>query len=239
MKQWMLLSLACGSLLAPAALKAAPAWSGTVALASDNLLRGVSRSSNDPAASGELRAQWANGVFASLWTSTSRVRPADDTTLEIAGTLGMAVPLRGNWAVRGSYTHYESPWQQRADFYRYDEFTLDLRYRDALFLTASYSPNTSRYASGYGPAWDKDAFAYEASMQRELRTNLRAHAGVGYYDLSSLFGEGYWYGSIGLGWSWHRVQMDLSWVDTDDKAERLSYIGAAGSRVLLILGFNF
>lgn len=239
MKQWTLL-LACALLLpGPLTLAAPPAWSGSVALASDNLLRGVSRSSNDPAVSGELRAQWTGGAFASLWTSTSRVRPADDTTLEFAGTAGMAMPLRAGWAVRGSYTHYESPWQQRADFYRYDEFTVDLRYRDALFLSATYSPNTSRYGSAYGPAWDGDAFAYEASVQRAVFTRLRAHAGLGYYDLSGLFGEGYWYGSVGLGWSWRRLQADLSWVDTDDKAEGLSYVGAAGSRVLLILGFNF
>ena len=121
MKQWMLLSLALGGLLEPATLRAGPAWSGTASLASDNLLRGVSRSSNDPAASAEARAQWSNGAFASLWASTSRVRPSDDTTLELAGTLGVAVPLQAGWAARGSYTHYESPWQTRTDFYRYDE----------------------------------------------------------------------------------------------------------------------
>jgi uncharacterized protein (TIGR02001 family) len=238
MKHRMLSPLACLA-LAPAAFAGAPTWSGSVAVASDNLLRGVSRSSNDPALSGELRAQWGRGAFVSIWSSTSRVRPADDTTVELAATAGMMAPLRGDWAIRGSYTHYESPWQNRADFYRYDEFTVDLRYRDTLFLTASYSPNTSRYASSYGPAWDGDTFAYEASLQRELRTNLRAHAGVGYYDLSNLFGEGYWYGSIGLGWSWRRLQADLSWVDTDETAERLSYAGAAGGRWLFMLGINF
>ncbi len=27
---------------------------------------------------------------------------------------------------------------------------------------------------------------------------LQAFAGVGYYDLSDLFGDGYWYGSLGV-----------------------------------------
>lgn len=236
--------LSCTAVLGPAILPlpataASPDWSGTVALASDNLLRGVSRSSNDPALSVEGRVAFSGGAIASLWASTSRVRPVDETTVELAATAGYGLQIRGGWALRGSYTHYESPWQERADFYRYDEFTVDLRYEDMLFLSVSYSPNTSRYGSAYGPVWDGETFAYEASLQRGLRHNLHAHAGLGYYDLSSLFEEGYWYGSIGLGWSWRRWRADLSWVDTDEKAEDVSYSGAAGGRVLFILGFNF
>jgi hypothetical protein len=103
----------------------------------------------------------------------------------------------------------------------------------------AWSPNTSRYGSSYGPAWDGDTFAYEASVQRSLRSGLQAHAGVGYYDLSALFGEGYWYGSIGLGWTGRHWRTDLSWVDTDSSAEHLSYAGTAGGRVLFVLGFRF
>jgi uncharacterized protein (TIGR02001 family) len=238
MKRWMSKLLACATLL-PATLPAAPRWDGGVTLASDNLLRGVSRSSNDPAISADAQVQFASGIFGGLWASTSRVREADDTTVELAATLGFAAALRGNWSIRGSYAHYESPWQHRADFYRYDELTLDLRYRESLFFSVSYSPNTSRYGSGYGPSWDGETFAYEASYQHSLGSGLRAHAGVGYYDLSDLFGESYWYGSIGLGWSWRHWQADLSWVDTDDSAESVSYAGNAGGRALFVLGFRF
>jgi len=238
MKRWMQMLLACAT-LAPALLSAAPRWGGGFTLSSDNLLRGVSRSSNDPAASAEADVLFANGIFSSLWASTSRPRESEDTTVELAATLGIGAALRGDWAIRGSYVHYDSPWQKRPDFYRYDELTVDLRYRDTLFFSGAWSPNTSRYGSAYGVAWDGQTFAYEASVQQPLRSSLRAHAGVGYYDLSDLFGEGYWYGSIGLGWSSRHWQADLSWVDTDASAEHLSYVGTAGSRVLFVLGFRF
>ena len=66
--------------------------------------------------------------------------------------IGPGAALRGDWAIRGSYVHYDSPWQKRPDFYRYDELTVDLRYRDTLFFSVAWSPNTSRYGSAYGVA---------------------------------------------------------------------------------------
>jgi len=238
MKRWMQCLLACAA-VAPGVLPAAPRWDGGLALATDNLLRGVSRSSNDPALAADAQVLFASGVFGSLWASTSRPRESQDSTVEFAATIGFGVALRGDWAIRGSYAHYESPWQERPDFYRYDELAVDLRYRERLFFSVAWSPNTSRYGSRYGVAWDEEAFAYEASFQQPIRSGLRAHAGVGYYDLSALFGEGYWYGSIGLGWARGHWQADLSWVDTDSSAEQLSTAGTAGSRVLFVLGLRF
>lgn len=229
---------ACLLLAAPVA-QAEPRWGGSVTLANDHLLRGVSRSSGDPALSAEWHVQGTGGWFGSLWASTSRVRPADSTTVELSATLGVGLPLGRDWAMRGSYTHYESPWQTFADFYRYDEVTLDLRYREAFLVSASFSPNTSRYASAHGLAWEGNALAVEAAVQRELLPRLRAHAGAGYYDLSDLFGEGYWYGSVGLGWAGRRWQLDASWVFTDAAASRLSYADAAGNRALFQVSHVF
>lgn len=223
--------------LSPA--EAAPRWGAYVTMASDYIQRGVSRSSGDPAVSAEAHVQWDAGWFASLWASTARVRPTDPTTVELAGTVGYGRALTQDWNLRGSYTHYESPWQNYADFYRYDEFTADLRWRESLLLSASWSPNTSRYSSVYGPVWEKDALALEASWQQGFGKGWRGFAGVGYYDLSDLFGKGYWYGSIGLGWTWNRWQLEGSWVFTDDAAAQLFYVESAGDRALLAVRYNF
>lgn len=228
-----------GLLLGAQAAAAAPQWSGSVMLASNHLMRGVSRSSNDPAASAEVQAQFADGWSAGLWASTSRVRPIDAATVELAATLGFGAALNDDWALRGSYSHYESPWQYRAGFYRYNEFTVDLRFRDSLLVSASYSPDTSRYAAAYGPVWRRDATAFEASWQRSLAPGLRGHVGAGYYDLSDLFGEGYWYGSAGLSWTWRRWQLDASYVHPDRTAADLSYPGDARRRGLVTLRRTF
>jgi uncharacterized protein (TIGR02001 family) len=226
-------------LLPPALQAGAPQSGGSVTASSNYLLRGVSRSSNDPALSAELHTQFTNGLFGNLWASTSRPRTADDTSAELAATLGIALPVSDSWSARLTYTHYESPWSSRTGFYRYDEISADFSLRDRLYLSASYSPNTSRYAPGYGPVWNRDASAFEASYQQPLTATLRAHAGAGYYDLSALYGEGYWYSSAGLGWHRGKWAIDLSLVWPDAAARRLSYERAAEKRLLGSLSFAF
>ena len=237
------LSFAASTLLAAAMSAAAqaapPQWGGSLTLSSNHLLRGVSRSSNDPALSAQVQVQSLDGWLASLWVSSSRPRVQDSTTLEFAGTLGYARRIDQDWTLVGSYTHYEKPWGFRPGFYRYDEFTADLHWRESLLLSVSYSPDLSRYAPAYGPVWNRNAWTYEATWQQELRPHLRAWAGAGYYDLSDLYDDGYWYGSVGLGWRQGRWQLDASYVIPDHTATRLSYPGAARRRVLAALSVSF
>jgi uncharacterized protein (TIGR02001 family) len=238
MNRWMLCCLACLAPLAEAPA-AEPQWGGAVTLSSNYLLRGVSRSNNDPALSAELHGQLASGLFGSLWASTSRVRAADDTSVEFGATLGFVARINDNWATSWSYSHYESPGFAFADFYRYDELKVDLRFQERLQLSVSHSPNTSRYAPGYGPVWHRSATAFEAGYQQRLGHGLRGYAGAGYYDLSALFGQGYWYGSLGFGWSAGHWSVDLSYVIPDSAARRLSYPPAADRRALASLAFSF
>jgi uncharacterized protein (TIGR02001 family) len=219
-------------LLAPLAQAASPQWGGSVTLSSNYLLRGVSHSSNDPALSAEVHAQFNGNVFASVGLITSRFNPNADTTPELSATLGIAGPLGEDWIGRISATHYETPWSAFPDFYRYDELTADLTFRDRWHVSATWSPNTSLYAPGYGPVWHRSTRAYEASYQHRLRPGLQAFAGAGYYDLDDLFGEGYWYGSVGASLTRGRWQFDLSWVMPEATAQRLSWPGTAEARWL-------
>lgn len=234
----LLHAIAC-VLLAPPAPAAAPEWGGSATLASDHLLRGISRSSNEPSLAAELHAQTRQGWFAGLWTATSRVRWQDSTTLDLAATLGFGAMLGSHWNWRASLSHYDSPWQYRPRFYRYDELTLDLRWRERLLLSASYSPNTSAYSQADGPVWRRQAWAYEASWQQALRADLHGHLGAGYYDLSDLFGEGYWYGSAGLAWTRQRWRADVSYIHPGNAARRLSYAGTARRGPLIALSYVF
>jgi uncharacterized protein (TIGR02001 family) len=233
-------SCLAGCLLAATAAHAAPPqWGGSVTLASNYLLRGVSRSSNDPALSAEVHAQFNGNFFAGVGVITSRYVPAADVTAELSATLGFAAPLNENWIGRISVTHYESPWSALPDFYRYDELTAELTWRDRWRISASYSPNTSRYAPVYGPVWHGKAIGFESSYQQPLHAGLQAFAGVGYYDLSDLFGDGYWYGSLGVSLTRQHWQFDLSWVMPEATAQSLSYPGTAGQRLLATLTRNF
>lgn len=234
-----ILCLAASMLLTAGASAAAPQWAGNVTVSSNHLLRGVSRSSNDPAVSAQVEVQSSAGWLASVWASTSRVRAADSTSVELAATLGYARSLNDDWTIVGSYTHYESPWGFQPAFYRYDEFTVDMHLRESLLLSVSYSPNLSRYSVSRGAAWQREAWAYEATWQRELRPHWHGWAGLGYYDLSDLFGSGYWYGSVGVGWRQGHWRLDTSYVIPDRDARRLSYPEGARRRVLAALSYAF
>jgi uncharacterized protein (TIGR02001 family) len=226
-------------LLQVAAHAAAPTFGGGVSLSTDHVLRGTSRSSGDAALSAELHLQWPSRWFVAAWASTSRVRPADSTSIEVAATLGYGLPLSDDWTLRGSYSHYENPGQTRADFYRYDEITVDLAFRESLLLSASYSPNTSRYGWAYGPVWHREAMAWEAAWQHPLGRRLHLHAGAGYYDLSDLFGTGYWYGSAGLTLTHGRWQLDGAWLIPQRNAHEQTYRKAADRRAVFTLSWNF
>lgn len=230
--------LVCGLVALPA-LPATPQVGGAIAATSNYLLRGTSRNYNDPALSTEIHAAFSPGIFASLWASTTRLRAVESTTVELAATLGYTGRIGADWSWAGSVSHYETPWS-RSDFkYRYNELTLDLSWQERLLVSASWSPDTSRYAPDYGYARRREALAVESLYQQTLPYDVRAWAGVGYYDLSDLFGSGYWYGSIGLGWTWRRWQVDAAWVVPADAAKRLSYPGAARQRLAGSLSFNF
>ncbi len=236
MHRWFM-PLLCGFVALPA-LSATPEWSASITAGSDYLLRGTSRNYNDPALAAEIHVQSSGGAFASLWASTTRLRSNTSTTAELAGTLGYTGHIDADWSWIGSFTHYETPWSRSSE-YRYNEFTIDVDWRERLLLSVSWSPDTSRYAPDYGFVASRHALDYEAGYQQELYRNVRAYAGAGYYDLSALFGRGYWYGSAGLGWTWHRWQLDASYVVPADAARHLSYPGAARRRAVVSLSLNF
>jgi uncharacterized protein (TIGR02001 family) len=233
------LSLLGCLLLAPLASAAPPQWGGSAVLASDYLQRGVSRSQEEPALSGELHMQSGHGLFAAVWASTTRARDADATTVELSATLGISRPLGEDWTGRLGVTHYESPWASFPGFYSYDEVSADLIYRERLYLGISFSPDTSRYSPTRGPVWNRNAAAYEAGYQQTFTNHLRGSAGIGYYDLTNLFDKGYWYGSAGVSLTQGRWRLDLSYVATSDSAKRLSYEGVADNRALASLTVSF
>jgi len=230
----LMLGLILGS-----AQAAPPIWGGSIALSSNYLVRGVSRSSDDPAVSAEVHARFSGNFFAGIGAISSRVQPRASTTAELNVTAGFAGAINEDWMGRISVTHYETPWSDFTDFYRYDEFTGELAFRDRWFVSVTYSPNTSLYAPHYGPVAHRNTMAYESSYRQPFKSGLSAFAGVGYYDLDDLFGEGYWYGSFGASLIRQKWQFDLSWVMPESAAQGLSYPGAAEQRLLASVTRNF
>jgi len=241
MSRAILTAAAC-ALAATAAATAVQAaqqsWGGSVTLASDHLLRGISRSDDRPSLSGELHLQAGSGLFGALWAATTRTEESG-SSVDVSATLGLGGRSGRDAGWRLAWSHYQSPWQRNAEWYRYNEFTADLQLRDALLLSVNWSPDTYVYSAYTGVASRIDAMAYEASFQHHLPAGWRGHGGAGFRDFMGGTGGSYWYGSLGLGWAGRHWESDLSYVYAGEGASEMSWPGTAQRTVLLRLTYSF
>lgn len=234
-----LLIAAAVVLAAPPAATAQASWGGSVSLSSDHLQYGISRSSHDPSLAAELHMLERHGVMASLWAATSRAREVDSTSVDVGATLGIGGLIGRATSWRAAWSHYESPWQSNARWYRYNEFSLDVQMRDVLLVSVRWSPDTTVYYAYSGVVPELDALAYEASVQHQLPAGWRGFGGAGFRDLPGSVGGGYWYGSVGVGWSSRRWQADVSYVYPSDGASEVSWPDTVQRQMLLRLAFVF
>jgi uncharacterized protein (TIGR02001 family) len=211
---------------------------GHLDVTTDYVFRGVSQTRGKPAAQADLHYQTSAGWFAGAWGSTVDLNRGPGATMELNAYAGRAWPIGGPWNARITAVQYYYP--NDTTFLRYDYFELvaSLAYEDRLALTMSWSPNTSRYSS-YGISRDQRTFTYEMVGQWPLREPLSATGSVGYYDLSQLFGSGYFYGSVGLGGSFNRFRVDVAYFATNQEGTDLFGPEVAGDRWSLTVAWWF
>jgi uncharacterized protein (TIGR02001 family) len=199
---------------------------GSVGVTSDYRLDGLSLSGNKAAVQAELHLQTRtenNGAwFAGLWASTVRLSGQSDSSVQLEGFLGRQWTLNPDWLGTLTLAHYAHPWDSLLKHYDYDELTAEVSFRDRLRLTAAYSPNTDLY-SYYGFVENRKSIAYEAAGTLPVWGALAATAGLGFRDVASFFGTGYWYGSAGLAYDRARVHASLIRIRTDRTARGLFY----------------
>jgi uncharacterized protein (TIGR02001 family) len=189
----------------------------------------VSQTLGSPAAQADLHYQTATGWFAGVWGSTVNLNQGPGATFEIDAYAGRAWLVSGPWNARVTAVQYIYP--NDTGYLRYDYFEVSgsVLYEDRLEFTVSWSPNTSRY-SAYGVSRGEPAASYELVGQLPLRGPLSATGSVGYYDLSQLFGTGYFYGSAGLAAEFRRIRVDLAYFATEQAATDLFGSDVAGNR---------
>jgi uncharacterized protein (TIGR02001 family) len=211
---------------------------GHVDVTTDYVFRGVSQTLGAPAVQADLHYQTSTGWFAGVWGSTVNLNHGPGATMEFDAYAGRAWPISGPWSARVTAVQYIYP--NDTAYLRYDYFELagSFYYEDRLAFTVSWSPDTSRYSS-YGVSRDEPAVAYDLVGQFPLRGPLSATGSVGYYDLSRLFGTGYWYGSAGLAATFDRIQIDLAYFAAEHEATDLFGSAAAGDRWALTVAWRF
>jgi uncharacterized protein (TIGR02001 family) len=209
-------------------LSSAPAiaqWGGSLGVASDYVLRGVSHSDGDPSGQIDVHYYGSRDWYAGLWAASVR-RGDEHTTAELNAYLGYNFAIAGAWNGSLSLVHYDDPWNHPRRDYNYDELSATIAYSDRVFVSAAASPDTPIDAT-YADRARRAAFAYDLAAHQPLWRNLAADAGIGYYDLHRQIGAGYVYYSGGLDFRWRALQVQLLYIGTNATAKRLFYEDAA------------
>lgn len=215
------LCAACGVLASVRAQ--AQGWNGSLALASDNLYRGLSLSSDRPAWLVDLRypigTDWTLGLGAS--GAIGERRPEQDSAVEqVVLRVDRHWQIDADWSARLGVAHYDEPWSFWRNQLRYDEISAAIGYRGRWSLSLALTPNrTSVYARS---RYERSGVATwtEATFRQPIVERLAADFGVGYAALSHSGDHDYGYISTGLSYGIDDVDLYLAYVWTDATAPR-------------------
>jgi uncharacterized protein (TIGR02001 family) len=210
---------------------ASDVWGGSLALTSDYFVRGISRTSDQPALQLDLHFSSSLGFLAGAFASNTQINPNESRDMELSGFVGFAWNLSTDWRSKILVSHYAYPWNQAGSNYNYDELDLDLAYQGWLHFSLDYSPNSPRFLQApYRSFVGVTEKAAEVSMQRQFLGKLSATAGLGYSFLDGPESGGYTYWSVGGAYDLGAVSLAVSYVNTTAEAKALFYNAAATGR---------
>jgi uncharacterized protein (TIGR02001 family) len=206
-------------------------WAGSAALTSDYLVRGISRTSNDPALQLDLHYANSNGFLVGVFASNTQIDPGEPKDAELSAFIGFGWSVTDSWRARVLASHYAYPWNRAGSHYNYDELDLDVSYQGWLHMSVGYSPNSPRFlAPPYRSLVAVDEKSAEISAQRQIIGKLSLTAGVGYSFLEGAEDGGYAYWSGGAAYDFHSFSLAVSYVNTSPEAKALFYNAAASGR---------
>ena len=204
-------------------------WSGSLAATTDYVFRGVSQTYGGGALQGGLNYQNPAGWFAGSWASNVDPYPFGSDSAEVNVYAGYGWALASDWTARASYTRYLYAWDSRHKPYDYGEVAATVGFRDLLALTVSYQPDSTR-ASTLGYVRNKPSSAYELTGQWPLPRGFALVGGGGYYDLTHLYGVGYWSANAGVRYVRGRFSLDVARYFGDAVVRRLFADASADGR---------
>lgn len=210
--------------------EAAPTPSGSVALTSDYIWRGISQTAGDPALQAGIRLAGQSGFYISAWGSNVRSHGDPDLHSEFDLAAGWSGALSDDWAIDAYVLRYVYPGTAAsADW---TEIDVTLTWKDSYWLQAGYS--SSALGSGLR------GFYTQAGARFPLDRRFRLEAVAGWYRLDRDQDNTYVHGQLSAIWAFRapfelRTSMHLA----DARADDLFGKDIAGSRVECALQANF
>lgn len=219
-------ALLCASAAAPVA---AAEWSGSAALTSDYVFRGITQTHGDPAAQFGIKVSDDSGLYANVWGSTVEFPGDTGATTELDVIVGWGGTLAPDWAFDVNLTHYAYP-SARADLAS-TELIGTLTWRDNYWLTVGYSPDV--FATG------ENGLYTQLGATFSINDRLRLEAAIAHYELDDAYGRSYSHASLGGVWAFKApFELRVTAHDTNSNANEM-FPGLAGSRIEAALQASF
>ncbi len=207
--------------------------SGYLVLTTDYVFRGVTYSDGDPAARLGADLAFDSGLYLGVWASTIDIDSGAIARRdhEVDYYVGYARTVGERWTLGANAVAYTFPGAEGVVDYDYAEYSLSANYDDRTWLEYSYSPDI------FNTGLETHNIALFAEWQ--LTAQINAGAGVGYYDVSELSGDGYTYWELGITRPFRRIELDLRYHDASGWVRIISDADRVGSRLVLSARVQF
>lgn len=213
---------------------------GSVDVTSDYIFHGLSESRGDPALQADVHYQGSSAPassqnFIGLWGSTIS-RATTGGTFELNVYAGRTFLVATDWSATASLVHYAYPNDRGRPRYDYDELSGSWAFRDLVFLTVAWTPDTAAYTErGLGRCCR--LLSYDVALHQSLGHAFTLSAALGYDELKGNFGYAYWNG--GIAYAMGPFELELSYFAMQPHAERLYGDVIAGDRWVGTLIWRF
>jgi uncharacterized protein (TIGR02001 family) len=211
--------------------------SADLAVSSDYVVHGITRSQGKPVVQAQLGWSGESGWMAGTWLSTIDPNRGSGPTYEVDPYIAKRRLVNGDWSLRTDLTRYMFRPQSGYLRYDYTEVRGALSYRDVLDMAVSWAPDYSGY-SWRGAASNRTMLTYEASAHFPATRWLGLNAGVGRRDLQLAFGVSYWYWSAGTETTIDRFSFALTYIGSSYGARELYTSDYAGDRLVATFGMR-
>lgn len=223
-------TIGCACAMSATNVRAAD-WSGSAALTTDYVWRGVSQTDGDPAAQASVTVSGESGFYATIWGSNVEFAGTGASS-ELDFVVGWGRALNDDWALDVNVLHY-----------RYPGTTVDLNWTE-FNSTLSFRGN---YRASIG--WSNEALGYDASgtyallgATFPLNDTFRLEASAAHYFLDDavVAKDGYSHAMLSAVWAFKApFEFRLSAHVTDSNADAIFGEDFAGNRIEAVLQASF
>jgi uncharacterized protein (TIGR02001 family) len=214
------------------------AINGSLGVTSDFVYRGLSLTRGEPTAQASLDVEFPHEFYIGGFIAGADPNPGPSPKVEFDVWAGRYWKLGEHYSADLRVTQYTYPDDPRRINYNRTELAGTAGWRNRLFLTAIYSPNTQ--ALGSSPGYRNDgAWAAEVSGRHPFNDQWSASAGVGHYGLGGVYSSGFWYWNATVTAALDPIEIQLAYLGADHTADHHFVPESVGERVALTLLWRF